>query len=82
MSSVRGVLHDSRFVFSVVQFGGGAMLFESLPALSACFTDICGVGFTRLTVGTGARGEVDNTSLMITFDFVFGLDKRFAKRTP
>ena len=54
VASFHGVLHYRGFVFAIVEFGCGGMLFESLAALPASFADVCRFCFTRLTVGTSA----------------------------
>ena len=67
MTSVGRVLHDGRFVFSVVEFRGGHVLFETKFTLSASFSYIGSLVFTGLIVGACARCKIDDAGFAVGF---------------
>ena len=81
MTSVGAVLHNGRLVLPVVQLSSRHVLLEAVISLSAGFSYVCGIGFAGQVVGTCTGCVVDNTSLGVGFQLVFGFDKVFPERS-
>ena len=77
MAGVGGVLHNGRLILSVVELGGGSMLFEAEVALPASFSYVSSLVFAGHVVGTGARSVVDDAGFVAGLKFVFGFDQIF-----
>ena len=71
MAGVGGVLHNGGLVFSVVELGGGSMLFEAEVALPGSFSYVGSLFFADQVVSTDARGIVNNVGIVTGLELVF-----------
>ena len=77
MAGVGGVLHNGGLVFSVVELGGGSMLFEAEVALPGSLSYVGSLVFAGHVVGTGARSVVNDAGFVTGFEFVFRFHQIF-----